>query len=200
MPGEAHGLDDGEADERDDGGMGGVADFAGQLQRAAKSDAQNAFDRLADQKEFGRIVDAAISGGHGQGCILLSNLDRFRELNDLYGHDTGDAVMWNAVHELYAHFTGCACIARAGGDIFMLWIPDMSKEAVDDVRRLVGMVNDRLLHPDKELPPVSVSVGAAFYEEGDDCRTLGKKANRMLYFVKENGRCGCEIYDGRQMT
>lgn len=82
----------------------------------------------------------------------------------------------------------------------MLWIPEFSYEKAEYVRRQVGRVNDRLLHPDQELPPVSVSVGAAFYEAGDDCRSLGKKANRMLYRVKESGRCGCEIYHNNERT
>ncbi len=161
---------------------------------------QNVLDKVAEQREFYRVVDATIRDGHGRGCILISDLDRFREINDLYGRATGDAVLRNVAGVLYTHFEGCACIARTGGDIFALWIPDMSGEEAEAVRRQVGMANDRLLHPQKELPPVSISVGAAFYEEGDDCRSLGKKANKMLYVVKESGRCGCEIYDGSRVS
>lgn len=155
---------------------------------------QNVFDNMADQKKFTETVDDMIREGRGDGCILVSDLDRFKEVNDIYGHDTGNAVLRNVASILYEHFAECACIGRAGGDIFTLWIPGLSHENAEYVRRQVGRVNDRLLHPGQDLPPVSVSVGAAFYEAGDDCRGLGKKANKMLYRVKENGRCGCEIY------
>ena len=158
------------------------------------------FDSMADRNNFDKMVNDMICEGHGRGCILVSDLDHFKEVNDIYGHDTGDAVLRNMVSVLYAHFATCACVSRTGGDTFMLWIPEFSYEKAEYVRRQVGRVNDRLLHPDQELSPVSVSVGAAFYEAGDDCRSLGKKANRMLYRVKESGRCGCEIYHNNERT
>lgn len=160
----------------------------------------NVFDSMEDRNNFGRLVNDMISEGHGKGCMLVSDLDRFKEVNDIYGHDTGDAVLRNMVNVLYAYFAKCACISRIGGDTFMLWIPEFSYEKAEYVRRQVGRVNDRLLHPEQELPPVSVSVGAAFYEVGDDSRSLGKKAYKMLYRVKGSGRCGCEIYHNNERT
>lgn len=161
---------------------------------------QNVFDMVTDQKDFGKFVNEMLREGCEAGCILVGNVDRFKEINDICGRDTGGAILRSVVSVLYDHFEGCVCIGRTGGEIFTLWIPGFSREAADYVRRQVGRVNDRLLHPKKELPPVSVSVGAAFYEEGDDCRSLGKKANKMFYRVKENGGCGCEIYDSSKWS
>ena len=150
-------------------------------------------DKITDRKNFEKIVNDMFRGGQETGCMLIGDLDRFKDINEIYGHDTGDAVLRSAADILNAHFKGCACIGRIGGDIFALWLPGLSREDVGYIRRQIGRINDRLLHPYKELPPVSVSVGIAFYEVGDDCRSLGKKASRMLYKVKESGRCGCEI-------
>lgn len=163
---------------------------AGQLEDAA---ARNVFDKTTDQKNFERIVNEELHEERETGCMLVGDLDRFKDINEIYGRDTGDAVLRSTVNILNACFEECACIGRSRGDIFALWIPGLSEEDTGYIRRQVGMANDRLLHPVKELPPVSVSVGVAFPKEGDDCRSLGKRASKMLYRVKESGRCGCEI-------
>lgn len=154
---------------------------------------RNVSEKIMDRKNFEKIVNDMFRGGQETGCMLIGGLDRFKDINEIYGHDTGDAVLRSAVDILSAHFKECACIGRIDGDKFAFWISDLSGDDADYIRRQAGRVNDRLLHPGKELPPVSVSVGVAFYEDGDDCRSLGKRASKMLYRVKENGRCGCEI-------
>lgn len=150
-------------------------------------------DKTTDRKHFEKVVNDMLREGHKAGSIMIGDLDRFKDINEIYGRDTGNAVLQNAGDILSAHFKEFICTGRVEGDIFALWLPGLSGEDADDIRRRVGMVNDRLLHPEKELPPVSVSVGVAFYKDGDDCRSLGKRASKMLYRVKENGRCGCEI-------
>ena len=155
--------------------------------------AQDVFDKVTDQKNFEKIVNDMLHEGRTPGCMLIGNLDRFKDIDEIYGHDAGNAILRSAVNILNAHFEQCTCIGRPVGDTFTLWIPEMNQENADYIRMQVGRVNDRLLHPDKDLPPVSVSVGVAFYETGDDCRSLGKRASKMLYRVKESGRCGCEI-------
>ncbi|MCM1121017.1 MAG: GGDEF domain-containing protein [Eubacterium sp.] len=177
---------------------------AARIVDAAQADrfaGKDAFDKVMERKAFERTVDDMLHGGQVAGCMLLGDLDRFKDINEIYGRDTGDAVLQSATNILNAYFEECACIGRQAGDVFALWLPGLSEEDADYIRRQAGRVNDRLLHPEKELPPVSVSVGAAFYEDGDDCRSLGKRANRMLYRVKESGRCGCEIgyHDGRSV-
>lgn len=156
-------------------------------------DVRDVSDKVMDRKNFEKIVNDMFHEGQGAGCMLIGDLDRFKDINEIYGHDTGDAVLQRAVDLLNAYLKGCAYIGRIKGDIFALWLPGLSEKDAEDIRRRIGMVNDRLLHPEKELPPVSVSVGVAFYKDGDDCLSLGKRASKMLYRVKENGRCGCEI-------
>ncbi|MDE6846893.1 MAG: GGDEF domain-containing protein [Lachnospiraceae bacterium] len=168
----------------------GITDQADRTGAAATRDV---FDKTTDRKNFEKVVNDELRGKQETGCMLISDLDRFKDINEIYGRDTGDAVLRNTANILNACFEECECIGRTGGDIFALWIPGLSEEDTGYIRRQVGMVNDRLLHPVKELPPVSVSVGVSFLKAGDDCRSLGKRASRMLYRVKESGRCGCEI-------
>lgn len=149
--------------------------------------------RLVDRKSFERIVDDSLDEGQKQSCLLVCDVDRCREINDIYGHDTGDAVLRNVTDVLCSVFGGNTPVGSLGGDVFALWLTTVPRDSADDICRRVGIVNDRLLHPTGELPPVSVSVGVAFSKTDDDCKSLVKRANRALYLVKESGRCGCEM-------
>lgn len=152
-----------------------------------------AVQQVVDQKTFEKIINRSLAEEKGQGCLLIGNVDRLKNINDIYGRDTGDAVLQYVVTVLRSVFEEGACIGSPGGDIFALWLPTVSRGDTVEIRRRVGVVNDRLLHPAEGLPPVSLSVGASFCEPGDDGRSLGKKANKALYLVKGSGGCGCEV-------
>ena len=150
--------------------------------------------KMVDRKAFERLVNESLGSGREHGGLLIGDVDRFRDINNIYGRDTGDEVLQHVADVLCDVFGGHARIGSRGSDIFALWLPEMSGDHADAMRRLTGIVNDRLLHPTGELPPLSLSVGVSFYERGDDCRSLVKKANKALYIVKGSGRCGCEFY------
>ena len=133
--------------------------------------------QVIGRKLFERMVNEYLSVGQGCGCLLVCDVDRCREINDIYGHDIGDAVLRNVADVLYRVFGADVYIAGLGGDVFALWLDTVSRDSADDIRMHVGMVNDRLLHPEGELPPVSVSVGAAFCKSDDDFKGLSKRAN-----------------------
>ena len=161
--------------------------------KAAGTAQEKSAVRVVDRKLFERIVNEYLSVRQECGCLLVCDVDRCREINDIYGHDTGDAVLRNVADVLHRVFGTDAYVGCLGGDVFALWLDTALRERAGDILMQVGVVNDRLLHPAGELPPVSVSVGAAFGKSDDDYKSLSKRANRALYFVKESGRCGCEI-------
>lgn len=154
---------------------------------------ESAAAQMLDLKTFERIVGESLGQAREQGCLLTVDVDKFRDVNDLYGQEAGGAVLRCVERVLCDVFGGHACICSPGGDIFVLWLSKMSHDDADEIRRRVGIANDRLLHPDAGIPPVSLSAGAAFRESGDDSRSIVKRANMALYRVKESGRCGCEL-------
>lgn len=148
----------------------------------------------ADRRTFLKFVDEALTGKETDGCLLIADLDRFKEVNRMYGDAVGDRVLRSVADTFRDVFGERVCLGRLSGDIFALWAPEVSRDCAEEIRSRVGAVNDRLLHPAAEIPPVSLSAGVAFFQEGDDSRSLGRRANESLYRVKESGRCGCEIY------
>lgn len=143
---------------------------------------------------FERVVSGILRDNSEKGCLLLLDIDKFKEINDTYGHDIGDNVLVSVAETLSDSFRKGDCISRLGGDEFAVWLSGLTKDKAGYVRKRIAEINDRLTHPKEGLPPVTVSVGAVFSEETDDFKTLYKKADKVLYQVKDGGRCGCEIY------
>lgn len=139
------------------------------------------------------------------GALILIDIDNFKSINDTYGHDVGDAVLKTVASSLTENFTEeCMHLARFGGDEFSILITDIID--VMDVPRLkksiteiTNTLNDKLQHPEESgIPPVSLSVGAAFSNDIDPTdknMNLFRCADKSLYKVKKQGRCGICIYE-----
>lgn len=127
-------------------------------------------------------------------ALLIIDVDKFKLVNDGYGHDTGDKVLQKVALLLEDSFRSSDFPARIGGDEFAVIITDMTPDLKTVIENKVKEMNDFLLHPTDGLPKVSLSVGAAFSECGFS-EDLYKKADIALYAVKEHGRCGCRFYE-----
>lgn len=143
-------------------------------------------------KNMFRVKDVALG-------LLIVDVDKFKLVNDGYGHEVGDQVLKKVAAFLKDGFRATDYPARIGGDEFAVILTSMSEEMQGAVERKIAEMNDRLMHPNDGLPQVSLSVGGAFSENGftDD---LYQKADAALYVVKENGRCGCRFYEEGMKT
>lgn len=151
---------------------------------------------IANRVDFEKIVGNKLAEEE-QGCLLLLDVDQLKEVNDSYSYDMGDAVIRNVAAILKRSFRQGDCTVRLESDEFAVWLTELSQGNAAEIRQWIASVNDRLLHPGDGIPAVSVSVGAAFSEVGDDYKSLYKKANGALYRVKVGGRCGFEVQQGR---
>lgn len=127
-------------------------------------------------------------------ALLIIDVDKFKLVNDGYGHETGDAVLKKVAKLLEESFRSTDFPARIGGDEFAVIITDITPSLKSVILNKVNDMNQTLLNPTDGLPKVSLSVGAAFSEYGFS-EDLYKKADVALYDVKEHGRCGCRFYE-----
>ncbi len=164
-------------------------------QRTQREQAQETPPQLfpSDWKTFHEILGESLRGGRKDGCLLVCDVDRYKEIVDMCGQDGGGAVLRHAEEVFRSVFGDSVCIGSPGGGKYVLWLPETASADAGGVRRQIGVVNDRLLHPAGAAPPVSVSAGAAFCNGKDDYKALNKRAYQMLYLVKKNGSCGCEV-------
>ena len=122
-------------------------------------------------------------------AVLSLDLDRFKDVNDVFGHPVGDMMMRAVAERLVAEADG-AFVARFGGDEFMiLMVDDISRDDVLSLaERLVEAVG-RELEVDDYLSHVGLSVGIAVYpDDGVDAATLVANADSALYRAKREGR------------
>ncbi len=127
-------------------------------------------------------------------AFLIIDVDKFKLINDGYGHETGDDVLKKVAKLLEKSFRSTDYPARIGGDEFAVIVTNITPDMKTVILNKINAINETLMNPDDDLPQVSLSVGAALSECGftDD---LYKKADTALYEVKEHGRCGCRFFE-----
>ncbi|MCI9147457.1 MAG: GGDEF domain-containing protein [Hungatella sp.] len=127
-------------------------------------------------------------------ALLIIDVDKFKHINDNYGHETGDRILKKVARELQERFRTQDYVARIGGDEFAVIMTDCTETLKPAIQGKVDVLNHRLTHPEDGLPEISLSIGIAFSPKGFPDK-LYSKADRALYIVKENGRCGCHFYE-----
>ena len=133
------------------------------------------------------------------GCLLMIDLDSFKLVNDIYGHEMGDRVLVGFAKIITDNVPAGSKCARLGGDEFAVFCEGMTEEKF--VSKLAENVNadivaeaKRLMGNDMEIP-LGASIGAVFVPtQGNDYGSLLKLADKALYTVKKNGRHGYALY------
>jgi diguanylate cyclase (GGDEF)-like protein/PAS domain S-box-containing protein len=145
-------------------------------------------NRSAFNAELSERLERAQEASAGFAVLSL-DLDRFKEVNDVFGHPVGDMLMRTAAERLAAESDG-AFVARIGGDEFMILMPDdvCREEVLALGERLVEAIGNELA-VDDYLSHVGLSVGIALYpDDGADAATLLANADSALYRAKREGR------------
>lgn len=126
-------------------------------------------------------------------ALLLIDVDDFKQINDTYGHDTGDMVLEKVGRILISSFRGEDVVCRVGGDEFAVIMLHMKHGLEHIVEEKINMVRDKLMQGDV-LPQITLSIGVSFNDEKKDESTLFKKADLALYRTKERGKDGYTIF------
>ena len=131
-----------------------------------------------------------------QLAVLFLDLDRFKNINDTFGHDEGDHVLRTVARSFRHCLRESDIIARIGGDEFILLIDQFSEP------RDLGDVADKLLYAaaqpfeiDGQECQLSASIGiATFPADGKDAQTLLKNADIAMYRAKNKGKDNYQFY------
>lgn len=126
-------------------------------------------------------------------ALLLIDVDKFKQINDGYGHEVGDKVLKKVARLLGDSFRSTDFPARVGGDEFSVILTDVDKKQQSQIEQKIETINDALFHPTDGLPQVSLSVGGVFSPKGYTDE-MYHNADAALYQVKENGRRSCRFY------
>jgi diguanylate cyclase (GGDEF)-like protein len=133
---------------------------------------------------------AHISERETNFCIMMFDLDRFKRINDNYGHLIGDKVLKATAVVLQAGLREHDIVARFGGEEFVAVLPNCkSKEAVAIAERIRATYYDtHLTAPNGDDIQLSISVGVTEYEPGEVIDVTLNRVDELLYKAKEMGR------------
>jgi diguanylate cyclase (GGDEF)-like protein len=154
-----------------------------QLTRASEVDALTGLaNRRKFDDAFQKVLEQALRTGQ-QGALLLFDLDRFKTVNDRFGHAQGDAVLKQvsvAVEPLIRHYE---LIARVGGDEFGILISHDGARAVSRLLTQLPKALRAITHGAQGLEePLEISMGYGFFpDQGHSVTTIFDTADRMLY-------------------
>ncbi|MRW83604.1 diguanylate cyclase [Pseudoduganella sp. FT26W] len=145
--------------------------------------------------ELRHLVAQAERGGPAF-TLLLIDLDRFKPVNDTYGHDAGDALLAATADHLRAAVREADRPFRLGGDEFAVLLSHTNNsETLEPVcTRILANLASPLPHGDAMIA-ISASIGAAVYREGDSHEQLYKRADVALYEAKATGRDSWRLAD-----
>jgi diguanylate cyclase (GGDEF)-like protein len=154
---------------------------------------------VANRRLFDRRLQEEISQWTRRGgrlACLLVDLDHFKQINDRFGHLTGDRALQQVARVLSTGLRFSDVLARYGGEEFVLLLPDTdSRHALEIAERLRAAVPDTVrLADDGQVPAVTVSIGIACLESGmasapvEPHEWLLRRADEALYAAKARGR------------
>ena len=126
-----------------------------------------------------------------KGVFILADIDRFKSINDTYGHKTGDLVIVAVAERLRKLFRDDDIVFRLGGDEFAVFLQDLENQAdVDRICERIRKEISSIVLPELKGRTITISVGAAFYPEGeeDSFDTLYQRADKIMYENKRRGR------------
>ncbi|GAB2586596.1 hypothetical protein Aab01nite_51370 [Paractinoplanes abujensis] len=130
------------------------------------------------------------------GAVLLMDLDRFKPINDLYGHKAGDAVLLAVAGVLTSVIRSGDTAGRLGGDEFAVVLTGLpGRDAAGQIaRRIVDALDTPVVFGDVLLT-VAASIGVAFREDGaDTVEDLLARADTAMYAAKRAGRGRYQVY------
>ena len=141
------------------------------------------WDRLNNALHHGRRSETAVA-------LIFFDLDRFKEINDRYGHECGDSVLKEVAARIKKCLRASDTAARLGGDEFVVILGDLADVlTVDQVaRKLLDTLMQPIAFPGGHHT-LSASVGVALFPaDADDAELLLRCADQAMYLAKSSGR------------
>ena len=159
-------------------------------QRSKRDGLTGIYNIAAAKMEITRMLDRHT----GSLALAVIDLDGFKEINDRYGHYTGDQVLIYTAKALRESFCEEAVTARLGGDEFIVCVPYTGQ---NHLAECCNAVFDSLQAGCRAsgYPVATVSIGISISRREDDYTTLYQRADTLLYEVKNSGKNNFRIED-----
>jgi diguanylate cyclase (GGDEF)-like protein/PAS domain S-box-containing protein len=131
-------------------------------------------------------------------AVMFIDLDRFKQINDTLGHDIGDALLIEAGKRLSACVRQCDTVCRAGGDEFIIVLPEISlpQDACVIAEKILAALHQPMRLGSRDFETTaSIGIAVRAGDDADDESELMKKADIAMYEAKHAGRDGYRLFE-----
>lgn len=142
---------------------------------------------LHNRRYFDAVIESEIDrvARTGEAALLLMiDIDHFKQVNDIHGHNEGDRVLVELAGVLRAQFAGCGMAARYGGEEFVILMP---RTPLAQAELQCQYLRQAIAHLPLGLP-LTVSIGLASQQPGESAQDMLRRADAALYQAKAQGR------------
>lgn len=141
------------------------------------------------EKEYQRYVRYG-----GDLSLIVCDVDKFKNINDSYGHQAGDKVLQLISRQVKRGTRQTDLLARYGGEEFVVILPGTDAQAALQVAEKIRQeVANSPFHFKGQRVQITISCGVAHFTEGATHQQVFEKADRALYLAKDNGRNQCVV-------
>jgi len=171
--------------------------------RHARHDELTGLQNRRSYIESGRVEVERARLNNSSLAVMFLDLDNFKQLNDTRGHHVGDVALRTVARALQSSLRTSDVLGRLGGDEFCILLTDI---AYDDMTRIGRQILENVQQAMLDFPPVSVSIGATWFEMADQSiEEMIMITDELMYEVKEQGKSNIyfRVFDGhraRQMV
>ncbi|MFZ6766259.1 diguanylate cyclase domain-containing protein [Undibacterium sp. Di26W] len=148
-------------------------------------------NRLGFEKEIARLSNEH-ENGYAQGFFLLMiDLDKFKQVNDTYGHTIGDQVLCHFAHIATSTVRKSDFIARLGGDEFVILLQNLTHQskAEEIAKKIISQASQDIVITDGVSVKIGASIGISYTDpQAFDPNELLRRADTAMYDVKRSGR------------
>lgn len=166
-----------------------------ELQETQDEVMKDALTNIGNRRCFDTSLSACLEEAEKTGeslCLAMADLDKFKLLNDNYGHLVGDAVLKYFASLMDDLVTDPQVAARYGGEEFAFIFPntniDEATALVEKLRGQLEISNLVTINNRQPIGTVTASFGISKFTKGDTTETIIERADKLLYQAKEDGR------------
>ncbi|MGB1192578.1 MAG: GGDEF domain-containing protein, partial [Pseudomonadales bacterium] len=158
---------------------------------------RDALTKLPNREAYERRIAIELERARRYGskfCLVVADVDYFKQVNDQFGHLAGDKVLRVLAKTMRHRLRLADFIARYGGEEFVILLPETDeKAALALMDQICLQIRDCPFHFKSEPLKITVSLGIAQVAEDDDARTLFARADKAMYEAKQQGRDRCYV-------
>ena len=173
-----------------------------ELDDARRQASKDALTGLNNRRMFDKVLSTAIDSSSNEQepfCLLLLDIDKFKEINDNYGHLVGDKVLIGLSSVLKKHMRGSDYLCRYGGEEFAVVMTETlitgAFSVAENLRKSIESLRLKHVKTGEKIGKVTISIGVACYRNGESAVEVIDRCDTAMYRAKALGRNRTVIAD-----